>query len=121
MKQYLDGDEDVFEKSCFGKRDKIDVTTNDYSIINIENLFRLDSNLTLTVTLGQIQNLTRRQAFFPTTVSEGFYSGGVGSNSFANTYSYNANAFLQYNKTFWEDHKVNFTLGSEYSKNALKL
>lgn len=111
---------EFFQNPVFAQLEKKDVSVNDYSIINVENIFRLDSNLTFTVTLGQIQNLTRRKAFFPVTVAEGFYSGGSGSNSLANTYSYSANAFLRYNRTFWENHKVSLTLGSEYSKTVVE-
>ena len=109
-----------FGNPVIAQTDKQDLSKNDYSIINIQNLFQLTPDLKLAVNLGRIQNLTRRQAFFPITVNEGFYSNGRGDNSVANTYNYNVNTYLQYDKTIRTNHKLNLTLGAEYIKDQLE-
>lgn len=100
---------------------KIDVSKNDYSIINIENWFTLMKDLKLVVTLGGNQNLTRRQVFMPPSTSAGKAVNGSSSSTMANTYSYNVNAYFLYDKTFKDDHKLNVTLGAEYNNQTVEL
>jgi len=109
-----------FGNPVIAQTDKQDLSKNDYSIINIQNVFQITPALKLAVNLGRIQNLTRRQAFFPNTVNEGFYSNGRGDNSVTNTYNYNVNTYLQYDKTINTDHSLNFTLGAEYIKDQVE-
>ena len=109
-----------FGNPVVAQTDKSDLSLNDYSIVNLQNLFQITPGLKLVVNLGRVQNLTRRQAFFPVTVIEGSTSNGRGDNSLANTYSYNANAYLQYDKTFSTNHKLNVTAGTEYIKTQLE-
>jgi TonB-linked SusC/RagA family outer membrane protein len=94
---------------------KSDVTKNDYSIINLENYFKLVKGLQLVVSLGTNQNLTRRNVFLPPSTAEGNQAKGRGSNNTANTYSYNLNAYLQYEQTFKKNHYLNTTAGVEYN------
>lgn len=101
---------------------KTDVSKNDYSIINIENWFSLTKELKLVVSLGGNQNMTRRQVFFPVETGAGFdANGGRGSSTMANTYSYNVNAYLNYDKMLADDHKLNLTLGGEYNNQIVEL
>ena len=101
---------------------KTDVSKNDYSIINIENWFSLTKGLKLVVSLGSNQNMTRRQVFFPVETGAGFNAnGGLGSNTMANTYSYNVNTYLNYDKNIGADHKLNLTLGGEYNNQIVEL
>lgn len=99
---------------------KTDASKNDYSILNIENWFNIVKDLKLVVTLGGNQNLTRRQIFLPATTSAGNTVNGKGSNTMANTYSYNVNAYFLYDKTFNKEHKLNVTLGAEYNNQTLE-
>ena len=94
---------------------KSDVTKNDYSIINLENYFKIVPGLQLVVSLGTNQNLTRRNVFLPPSTAEGNQVKGRGSNNTSNTYSYNANAYLQYEQTFKKNHYLNTTAGVEYN------
>lgn len=114
------GGKGLFANPVNAQTDKDDVSINDYSIVNIQNSFKLIPELQLVVNLGRIQNLTRRQAFFPITVAEGFYSNGRGDNTLANTYSYNMSAYFQYDKTFNDVHKLSLTAGGEYIKTQLE-
>ena len=99
---------------------KTDLTINDFSVVNIENWFRLIKGLQLVVTLASNQNLTRRQIFMPASTQVGRSVNGTGSNSMANTYSYNANGYFLYEKNFNEDHKINTTLGAEYNNQVFE-
>jgi TonB-linked SusC/RagA family outer membrane protein len=94
---------------------KSDVTQNDFSVINLENYFKIVNGLQLVVSLGSNQNLTRRNVFLPPTTAEGNQVKGRGSNNTANTYSYNVNAYLQYEHTFKKNHYLNTTAGVEYN------
>lgn len=114
------GGEGFFSNPLIRQTDKSDLSKNDYTVLNIGNLFQLIPGLKLSVNIGSVQNLTRRLAFFPKTVAEGFYANGVGDYSNSNTYSYNANAYLQYDKLIHNYHKVNLTLGTEYTKDDLE-
>lgn len=99
---------------------KTDVTQSDYSILNIENYFKIASGLQLVVSLAGNQNLTRRKVFLPPTTAEGNQVKGKGSNTTANTYSYNFNSYLQYEKTFRKNHYLNTTLGVEYNDQTVE-
>jgi TonB-linked SusC/RagA family outer membrane protein len=99
---------------------KTDVTQNDYSILNLENYFKLAEGLQLVVSLGGNQNLTRRKVFLPPSTAEGNGVQGKGSNNTSNTYSYNVNAYLQYEKTFKKNHYLNSTLGVEYNDQTVE-
>ncbi len=100
--------------------DKTDVTKNDYSIINIENYFKIVKGLQFVVSLGSNQNLTRRNVFLPPTTAEGNAVGGRGSNNTSNTYSYNVNAYFLYEQTFKKNHYLNTTMGVEYNKQTVE-
>lgn len=100
---------------------KTDNLKSDYTIVNFENDFKITKGLQFVVSLGSNQNLTRRQQFFPPTTAEGYSANGTGSSNMANTYSYNVNAYLNYNKTFSVDHQLNLTAGVEYNKSTLEL
>lgn len=99
---------------------KTDVTQSDYSILNIENYFKLADGLQLVVSLSGNQNLTRRKVFLPPSTAEGNPVKGKGSNNTANTYSYNFNSYLQYEKTFRKNHYLNTTLGVEYNDQTVE-
>lgn len=99
---------------------KTDLSKNDYSILNIENWFRLVKGLQLVVSGGTNQNLTRRQVFMPPVTAEGLGPNGSGSSAVANTYSYNANAYFLYEHTFQKNHYLNATLGGEYNSQTLE-
>lgn len=99
---------------------KSDETNNDYSIINLENYFKLAPGLQFVVTLGSNQNLTRRKVFLPPTTAEGNQANGRGSNNTSNTYSYNLNGYLQYEKTFKKSHYLNATAGVEYNNQIVE-
>ncbi|REA56646.1 SusC/RagA family TonB-linked outer membrane protein [Dyadobacter luteus] len=99
---------------------KSDVTQNDYSIINLENYFKLAPGLQFVVSLGSNQNLTRRSVFLPPSTAEGNQSRGRGSNNTSNTYSYNVNAFLQYENTINKNHYLNVTAGVEYNDQVVE-
>ncbi|KAA0992940.1 SusC/RagA family TonB-linked outer membrane protein [Dyadobacter aurulentus] len=99
---------------------KTDVTQSDYSILNVENYFKLAEGLQLVVSLAGNQNLTRRKVFLPPSTAEGNAVKGKGSNNTSNTYSYNVNAYLQYEKTFKKDHYLNSTLGVEYNDQTVE-
>jgi TonB-linked SusC/RagA family outer membrane protein len=99
---------------------KTDVTQSDYSILNIENYFKLAEGLQLVVSLSGNQNLTRRKVFLPPSTAEGNAVKGKGSNNTANTYSYNFNSYLQYEKTFRKNHYLNTTLGVEYNDQTVE-
>ncbi|WAC13776.1 SusC/RagA family TonB-linked outer membrane protein [Dyadobacter pollutisoli] len=99
---------------------KTDVTQNDYSILNLENYFKLADGLQLVVSLGGSQNLTRRKVFLPPSTGEGNGVQGKGSNNTSNTYSYNVNAYLQYEKTFRKNHYLNSTMGVEYNDQTVE-
>jgi TonB-linked SusC/RagA family outer membrane protein len=98
-----------------------DVLINDYSIINIENLFTLAKNLKFVVNVGANQSLSRRQVFLDANTEEGHNTNGIGSNSSSNTYSYNVNAYLAYNKQFNDISNLNITLGGEYNNQVVEL
>ncbi len=100
---------------------KTDVSKNDYTVVNVENAFRFTKSLQLVVSLGSNQNLTRRQVFYPASTAVGHVVNGNGSNTMANTYSYNVNAYFLYDKTFKESHNLNLTLGTEYNTQTLEL
>lgn len=100
---------------------KTDNLLNDYTVVNFENQFKFSKDLQLVVSLGSNQNLTRRQQYFPVTTGEGYSQNGTGSNNMANTYSYNVNAYLNYNKTFSHGHELNLTGGVEYNNQSLEL
>ncbi|MCE6987789.1 TonB-dependent receptor [Dyadobacter sp. CY323] len=100
---------------------KTDLTQSDYSILNIENYFKLADGLQLVVSLGGNQNLTRRKVFLPPSTAEGNQVKGKGSNNTSNTYSYNVNAYLQYEKTIKKDHYLNTTLGVEYNDQTVEI
>lgn len=99
---------------------KTDDSKNDNVIANIENWFRLRSDLQLVVTLGANQNATRRQTFFPDGIGEGYYTKGQANNSVANTNSYNINGYFLYDKLFSNVHKINLTLGGEWNYSVLE-
>lgn len=99
---------------------KTDVTQSDYSILNIENYFKIANGLQLVVSLAGNQNLTRRKVFLPPSTGEGNQVNGKGSNTSANTYSYNFNTYLQYEKTFRKNHYLNTTLGVEYNDQTVE-
>jgi len=99
---------------------KIDVVKNDNSIVNIENEIKILNSLKLVVSLGGTQNLSRRQIFLDATTVLGQPKNGVGYNFLANTYSYNANAYLNYDKLFSDIHKLDLTLGAEYNAQTLE-
>jgi hypothetical protein len=48
---------------------KTNLTQHDYSILNIENYFKISSGLQLVVSLGGNQNLTRKKVFLPPTTA----------------------------------------------------
>lgn len=100
---------------------KTDVSKNDYTIVNVENWFKVVNNLQLVVSLGSNQNLTRRQVFYPPSTAVGHSLNGSGSSTMANTYSYNVNAYFLYDKTFKENHKLNATLGVEYNNQTVEM
>jgi len=99
---------------------KSDVTQNDFSVINLENYFKIVNGLQLVVSLGSNQNLTRRNVFLPPSTAEGNQVKGRGSNNTANTYSYNLNAYLQYEQTFKKNHYLNTTAGVEYNDQVVE-
>lgn len=99
---------------------KSDVTQNDFSVINLENYFKIVNGLQLVVSLGSNQNLTRRNVFLPPSTAEGNQVKGRGSNNTANTYSYNVNAYLQYEQTFKKNHYLNTTAGVEYNDQVVE-
>jgi TonB-linked SusC/RagA family outer membrane protein len=99
---------------------KSDVTQNDYSVINLENYFKLAPGLQFVVSLGSNQNLTRRNVFLPPSTAEGNQAKGRGSNNTSNTYSYNLNAYLQYEQTFKKNHYLNVTAGVEYNDQVVE-
>jgi TonB-linked SusC/RagA family outer membrane protein len=99
---------------------KIDVVKNDYSTINIENELKILNSLKLVISLGGTQNLSRRQIFLDANTVLGQPSNGLGKNAMANTYSYNANAYFNYDKSFSDIHKLNLTLGVEYNTQTLE-
>lgn len=101
-------------------KSKIDVVKNDYSTINIENEIKILNSLKLVVSLGGTQNLSRRQIFLDATTVLGQPKNGLGYNSMANTYSYNANAYLNYDKLFSDIHKLDLTLGAEYNTQTVE-
>jgi TonB-linked SusC/RagA family outer membrane protein len=76
--------------------------------------------LKLVVTLGGTQNLSRRQIFLDATTVLGQPKNGVGYNFLANTYGYNANAYLNYDKLFSDIHKLDLTVGAEYNAQTLE-
>ena len=94
---------------------KSDVTQNDFTVVNLENYFKIVKGFQLVVSLGSNQNLTRRNVFLPPSTAEGNQVKGRGSNNTANTYSYNVNAYLQYEQTFKKNHYLNTTAGVEYN------
>jgi TonB-linked SusC/RagA family outer membrane protein len=100
---------------------KTDLTQSDYSILNIENYFKIAEGLQLVVSLGGNQNLTRRKVFLPPSTAEGNGVKGRGSNNTSNTYSYNVNAYFQYEKTFRKNHYLNTTLGVEYNDQTVEI
>ncbi|WP_229253007.1 SusC/RagA family TonB-linked outer membrane protein [Dyadobacter helix] len=99
---------------------KTDITKNDYSIINVENWFKIVKGLQLVVSLGTNQNLTRRQVFLPPSTAEGNAVNGRGSNNTSNTYSYNVNAYFLYEQTLKKNHYLNTTLGVEYNDQTVE-
>lgn len=99
---------------------KIDKVKNDYSIMNIENEFNIVNSLKLVVSLGTNQNLSRRLIFLDANTVLGQPKNGLGKNATANTYSYNTNAYLNYDKSFSDIHKLNLTLGAEYNTQTLE-
>ncbi|MEO8960249.1 MAG: SusC/RagA family TonB-linked outer membrane protein [Ginsengibacter sp.] len=101
-------------------KSKIDVVKNDYSTINIENDFKILESLKLVVTLGGNQSLSRRQIFLDQNTVLGHDKKGIGYSYVSNTYSYNANAYLNYDKLFGDVHKLDLTLGTEYNVQTLE-
>ncbi|TLU96194.1 SusC/RagA family TonB-linked outer membrane protein [Dyadobacter sediminis] len=99
---------------------KTDLTQNDYSVLNIENYFKIVSGLQLVVSLGGNQNLTRRKVFLPPSTAEGNPVKGRGSNNTSNTYSYNVNAYFLFEKTFTQNHYLNATMGVEYNDQTVE-
>lgn len=116
---YTDGN--FFSNPVTEEEFKTDNLISDYSIVNFENDFKITKDLQFVVSLGSNQNLTRRQQFFPPTTAPGYSANGSGSNNTANTYSYNVNAYLNYNKIFHKDHELNLTAGVEYNKETVEL
>lgn len=110
-----------FANPLKGQTDRIDIQQNDYTILNLENIFSITSGLKLHVSLGGAQNLTRRHFFAPVTVSEGSQVNGASTNSSANTYSYNVVTYLNYLKNISGRHNVNLTLGTEYNNEQVEL
>lgn len=100
---------------------KTDVSLNDYSILNLENWFKIVKGLQLVVSVGTNQNLTRRKTFLPPSTAEGYASNGSGSNTMANTYSYNLNSYFLYENNFANKHYLNTTLGVEYNQQIVEL
>ncbi|MGH2645739.1 MAG: hypothetical protein ACRDE2_17440, partial [Chitinophagaceae bacterium] len=109
-----------FDNPVITLNTKTDVVKNDYTILNLENDFTILESLKLVVTIGANQNLSRRQIFLNANTVLGNPTNGVGYNYLANTESYNANAYLIYNKLFNEIHKVDLTLGTEYNTQTLE-
>ena len=99
---------------------KTDVTKNDFSVINLENYFKIVKGLQLVVSVGTNQNLTRRTVFLPPSTAEGNQVKGRGSNNTSNTYSYNVNAYFQYEQTFKKNHYLNTTAGVEYNDQTVE-
>ena len=99
---------------------KTDVTQHDYSILNMENYFKISNGLQLVVSLGGKQNLTRRKVFLPPTTAEENPVKGRGSNNTSNTYRYNVNAYFLFEKTFNKNHYLNATLGVEYKDQTVE-
>lgn len=114
-------DGNLFSNPVSELTQKIDNMINDFDVVNFENDFKLAPGLQFVVNLGANQSLSRRQTFFPPTLPEGYAANGAGSNSMANTYSYNVNAYLNYDKTFNQDHQLNLTGGIEYNKTTVEL
>jgi len=113
-------DGNYFSNPVVELQQKTDQVLNDYNIVNFENDFKITHDLQLVVNLGSNQNLSRRQLFFPATTAEGYGVNGTGSNNMANTYSYNFNAYLNYNKAFDQNNVLNITGGTEYNKETLE-
>ncbi|WP_229214221.1 SusC/RagA family TonB-linked outer membrane protein [Dyadobacter flavalbus] len=99
---------------------KTDLTQNDYTVLNLENYFKIADGLQLVVSLGGNQNLTRRKVFLPPSTAEGNPVKGRGSNNTSNTYSYNLNAYFLYEKTLNKNHYLNATLGVEYNDQTVE-
>lgn len=116
---YVDGN--YFSNPLEDLLDKTDNTFSDNTVVNFENDFKIMKDLQFVVTLGSNQSLSRRQQFFPNTTAEGYSTNGQGVNNMANTYSYNVNAYLNYNKMFGNDHELNLTGGVEYNKTTDEL
>lgn len=116
---FLDGN--YFSNPVTELTQKTDNLLNDFTVVNFENIFKIAPSLQFVVSLGSNQNLSRRQLFFPPTTAEGYGSNGTGSNNMSNTYSYNVNSYLNYNKTFHQDHQLNLTAGVEYNKSTLEI
>lgn len=104
-----------FGNPVIAAKSRIDKLKNDFSLINIENLFTLSSSLKLVINFGTNQSISRRQVFLDANTSEGHGTNGVGSNTLANVVSYNTNAYLIYDKLLADIHKLNLTLGGEYN------
>ncbi len=109
-----------FGNPVYELENKIDVVKNDYSTINIENKIDVLNSLKLVVTVGGTQNLSRRQIFLDANTVLGQPDNGLGKNAIANTYSYNVSAYLNYDKSFSDIHKLNLTLGAEYNTQTLE-
>jgi TonB-dependent starch-binding outer membrane protein SusC len=99
---------------------KIDLVKDDYTTINIENDFNILNSLKLIVSLGGNQSLSGRQIFMDNNSALGNGKNGVGYYDASNTYSYNVNAYLTYDKLFRDAHNVNLTLGTEYNTQSLE-
>lgn len=99
---------------------KIDKVKNDYSVMNIENKFKILPSLDMIVSFGANQNLSRRQIFLDGNTILGQPKNGLGKNSLANRYSYNTNAYLNYNKSFSDIHRMGLTMGVEYNSQSLE-
>lgn len=116
---YLDGN--YFSNPVKDLLDKTDNLFSDFTVVNFENDFKINKDLQIVVNLGSNHNLSRRQQFFPNTTAEGYTTNGQGVNNSANVYSYNINAYLNYNKNIKDIHQLNLTAGVEYNKSTQEL
>ncbi len=109
-----------FGNPVYELKNKIDKVKDDNYTANIENEFSILSSLKLIISLGANQNLSRRQIFLDKNTVLGNGDNGLGKNAVANTYSYNATAYLNYDKSFRDIHRFNLTLGAEYNSETLE-
>lgn len=109
-----------FGNPVYELKNKIDKVKNDNYTANIENEFSIMPALKLIVSLGANQNLSRRQIFLDNKMVLGHDDNGLGKNAVANTYSYNATAYFNYDKLLNNIHRLNLTLGAEYNSETLE-